>query len=277
MLRVEVCNQTLYPILSPVPVPSVFPVVVENEIRWGPAEGKLCKDATDADILACLREKPKKRGNPGIVENCQSDCFEAAEGCFPDGIHALNHNSAATVFLLMMARSFVFAVCTSAFLFLAEARKVRKGKSMLLRRRHLSYVTVAAVFVAACIAVAAVWYGMRWSLPAERVLHANLLVVDLMRDYILNHQGAWPRSWAELEALPPRKRAMFQWPEDSQEVRRYVSVDFRAGPDKLAKEPLERFSAVRPREPCYPYKHYPELANLLEALQQTRHGGQKKT
>lgn len=69
---------TVIPIISPVPVP---PIVREKKISWGPANGKSCKDATAADILACLRGKPRPTGEPGIVQNCQTDCFEAAEGC----------------------------------------------------------------------------------------------------------------------------------------------------------------------------------------------------
>jgi RHS repeat-associated protein len=70
------------PIPSPAPIP---PIVEGKKISWGPAKGKSCEDATAADILACLRGKPKRTGDPGIVENCQTDCFDAAEGCCMTG------------------------------------------------------------------------------------------------------------------------------------------------------------------------------------------------
>ena len=58
-------------------------IVEQKKISWGPAKDKLCKDATAADILACLQGKPGKPKDqaPGLVENCQTDCFDAAGGC----------------------------------------------------------------------------------------------------------------------------------------------------------------------------------------------------
>jgi RHS repeat-associated protein len=76
-------HKTLIPIPSPVSVP---PLVLEKTIRWGPAKGKSCKDASSADILDCFRGKPKRTGDPGILENCQTDCLDAAEGCCLTGL-----------------------------------------------------------------------------------------------------------------------------------------------------------------------------------------------
>ena len=69
---------TVIPIPSPVPV---FPIVEQKKISWGPAKGKSCKEATAADVLACLQGKPKRTGDPGMAENCQTDSYDAAEGC----------------------------------------------------------------------------------------------------------------------------------------------------------------------------------------------------
>lgn len=148
---------------------------------------------------------------------------------------------------------------------------------MPLRKRHVMYLAITAVAVAVSIGLGVVYCGIRSSLAAERALHANLLVVDLIREYVVDHKGAWPRSWQDLERLPPRQRAMFQWPEDGEEVRRYVSVDFGADPDKLATEPVEQFVAVQPQGPCYPYKDYPEVAKLLDAIRRSRHSDVQTT
>lgn len=141
------------------------------------------------------------------------------------------------------------------------------------RRHHVVYFAIVAVVVSVSIAVGVLYCGIRYSVTAERSLHATLLVVDLVREYVIYHQGVWPRSWQDLERLPPRQRAMFRWPADREAVRRYVSVDFRADPKKLATESVEQFVAVQPRGPCYPYKHYPEIAKLLDAIRKTRHSG----
>ena len=63
---------------GPYPIPPI-----EKQITWGAAKGKLCRDATDSEILACLLAKPGKPRDqaPGAVSNCQTDCFDAAEGC----------------------------------------------------------------------------------------------------------------------------------------------------------------------------------------------------
>lgn len=55
--------------------------LVPKKFRWGPNAGKSCKNATSADILACLQAKPKPPGKPGLITNCQTDVFWAAEGC----------------------------------------------------------------------------------------------------------------------------------------------------------------------------------------------------
>lgn len=146
---------------------------------------------------------------------------------------------------------------------------------MVRWRRYVVYFLIVSVVVSVSIAVGVLYCGIRWALTAECSLHATLLVVDLVREYVIDHQGAWPRSWEDLERLPPRQRAMFQWPADSEAVQRYVSVDFRADPKKLATESLEQFVAIQPRGPCYPYNHYPEIAELLDAIRKTQSDSQR--
>ncbi len=61
--------------------------------RWGPRAGKSCVGATSADIFACLQSKPKPAGpagTPGVITNCQTDVYEAAEGCCLTGFSPLS-------------------------------------------------------------------------------------------------------------------------------------------------------------------------------------------
>jgi len=141
---------------------------------------------------------------------------------------------------------------------------------MPFRKRQFMCLALVVVAVAATIVFGVIYCGISESLTAERSLHANLLVVDLLREYVVSHKGAWPGSWEDLEEVPGRRRAMFQWPEDKENVRHYVLVDFAADPDKLAKQSVEQFVAVQPRGPCYSYDA--EVAQLLDAIRESRHG-----
>jgi hypothetical protein len=55
----------------------------DKHLQWGPpgVKGKTCASASSADIAACMRSKPKPRGNPGMVHNCQTDVEDASRGC----------------------------------------------------------------------------------------------------------------------------------------------------------------------------------------------------
>jgi RHS repeat-associated protein len=54
---------------------------IPKTFEWGPNAGKSCKGATATDVKACIKAKPKYRGTPGIISNCQTDVWEAADGC----------------------------------------------------------------------------------------------------------------------------------------------------------------------------------------------------
>lgn len=131
-------------------------------------------------------------------------------------------------------------------------------------------LVLIVVAVGATVVVGLVFIGISESLTAERALHANLLVVDILSDYVVSHNGAWPESWEDLEDLPRRRHAMFEWPGDKEIVRQYVSVDFAADPAKLAKQSVDQFVAVQPRGPCYRYDA--KVSQLLDIIRQNRCG-----
>ncbi|MGB9690307.1 RHS repeat-associated core domain-containing protein [Thermogutta sp.] len=84
--KLHLVTEIVIPVPSTVPVP---PIVRELKIEWGPpgVRGKSCHNATEADIIACLRAKPGRPRNsypafPGyLIENCQTDVYQAATGC----------------------------------------------------------------------------------------------------------------------------------------------------------------------------------------------------
>jgi hypothetical protein len=120
----------------------------------------------------------------------------------------------------------------------------------------------------ATVGLWAIYGGVSAALAAERALHANSLVVGLVHDYIVDHEGAWPRSWEDLEGMASREVGMFEWPADKEEVWRYVSVDFTADPDVLATQSVREFTAIQPLGPCYSYD--PEIESLLKTLRKQR-------
>lgn len=129
-------------------------------------------------------------------------------------------------------------------------------------------VFVIVVVIAAIAAGFCLYEGISASLHAEHVLNAALLSVQLLEDYVVLHDGDWPRSWADLEGLPPREWAMFEWPKDSRNTQQYVAIDFSADPRRLAKQEVDEFEAVRPIGPYYPFKDRGSVATLLNAIRE---------
>src|SRR4051812_20128304 len=113
-------------------------------------------------------------------------------------------------------------------------------------RRAIRIFAVVAV-IATIVMGFCVYQGISASVHAEHVLHAAILTVQLLDEYVLLNDGKWPHSWSDLEKLPPRNRTgMFDWPEDSTEVQQYVELDFSVDPQNLAKQSAAEFDALRP-------------------------------
>jgi hypothetical protein len=114
-----------------------------------------------------------------------------------------------------------------------------------------------------------VYEGISVSVHAERGLHATLLTIQAVEDHVKKHDGAWPRSWKELEDSSTKINDVYEWTQGSENVGNFVSVDFGADPDRLAKQTEEEFSAIKPVGPFYG-SYRSEIPALLETL---RHPG----
>jgi hypothetical protein len=114
-----------------------------------------------------------------------------------------------------------------------------------------------------------VYDGTSASLHAEKGLHATQFTFEAIEDYVRKHNGAWPRSWKELERSSPQMDDVYRWTGGSYKVQEFVSVDFDADPDRLAKQTEEEFQAIRPVGPFYG-SYRIEIPFMLEALRQTR-------
>ncbi|MCE9547258.1 MAG: hypothetical protein K8T25_17440 [Planctomycetia bacterium] len=103
---------------------------------------------------------------------------------------------------------------------------------------------------------------------AELALHATLLTFMVVEDHVKTHNGAWPRSWNELEKSPQRKWSQYEWPKDSKTIQQYVAVDFTADPKVLAHQSVDDFQAIKPIGSHFPYKDYGFLKSLLQTLRE---------
>ena len=103
------------------------------------------------------------------------------------------------------------------------------------------------------------------SLRAEKALHATLYTIDLVQKYVDQHEGRWPRSWADLESLPA-PGPQFRWPEDSPELQSYVVVDFSVDPRQIAKQTEDEFDAILPAVPSYSFRQRGSVGALIKSL-----------
>jgi hypothetical protein len=132
--------------------------------------------------------------------------------------------------------------------------------------RTIIVLTIVAIFVFGfCL-----YRGVSDSIHAEFVLHSALLTIQLLDDYAVGHDGDWPASWTDLERLPSRNWCMFEWPKDSKIIQQYVEIDFSADPDRLAKQSVDEFDAVRPIGPYYPFKDRGSVKILLNSIREQR-------
>jgi hypothetical protein len=128
-------------------------------------------------------------------------------------------------------------------------------------------ILVVVAVIAAMVAGFCIYHGLSASIHAEHVLHAALLTVQLLDEYVVLNDGKWPRSWSDLEKLPPKHRTgMFGWPEDSAKVQQYVELDFSVDPQNLAKKSADQFDAVRPIGPYYEFRDYGSVEALLKSI-----------
>ena len=100
-------------------------------------------------------------------------------------------------------------------------------------------------------------------------LHATIGTVEAVEDFVRKHDGAWPRSWGELEQTSPQIRDAYGFTDGRAKIEEFVSIDFNANPDQLMKQSEEEFDAIKPVGPSYGSYRY-HLPSLLAALRETR-------
>lgn len=93
-----------------------------------------------------------------------------------------------------------------------------------------------------------VFLTARAALRAEWRHQDNILVFKLVTAYIEQNDGAWPNSWDDLRKISVPNS---EWPDNINQVRKNVTVDFSVQICELENLPVDEFRAIRPTDPGY--------------------------
>ena len=136
-------------------------------------------------------------------------------------------------------------------------------------KHHLIRCGIAALALVVCGVVWMLYTAYSVSIHAEYALHAVNLTTVVVDRYV-EREGKWPRSWDDLNTIAIDRWGMYSWPQDSQRVQKYVSVDFGADLETLARQSVEEFAAIKPIGSYYPYKCDGHIAALIETLKKNQ-------
>jgi hypothetical protein len=168
---------------------------------------------------------------------------------------------------------FLLALCATETIL--ASRKGNEMTSPRAKRRILTGCLLSVVLLVGG-GVWIVYQAISTSLHAECTLHAINLVTVLVDKYV-DREGKWPRCWEDLRTVSPGDRyTVYSWPQDSERVQSYVTVDFDVDLASLAKQDVEGFDAIRPIGSYYPYKCDGYIAALIETIKKKTSGQHKK-
>ena len=108
------------------------------------------------------------------------------------------------------------------------------------------------------------------SLQAENTLHATILAVQLVEQFVRDN-GRWPTSWKELEETQAPTQ-VWRWPADSAEIQKRVFIDFQARPQQIAAQDPMSFEAIKPIGPYFEYRDYHYVPSLQAAIRESLKG-----
>jgi len=125
-------------------------------------------------------------------------------------------------------------------------------------------ILTICLILAVAVSVAISLY--RWHNGVDAQNYAVRVMFSVTEDYVKSHQGAWPRSWADLESVPIAGK----WYEKSLDyklVKQHVVIDFDASPEKLARQVPAEFHAIDAKNPVFDFSRDPRLVGLLRTLE----------
>jgi len=108
---------------------------------------------------------------------------------------------------------------------------------------------------------------------AEKALPAAQMTLQAVEEYVTKHNGAWPRSWADLEQTSNKVNEVYRMTDGREHVADFVWIDFNADPALIAKQTEDEFHAiglVGLQHSSYHFAVPPFLEALRKARQRTR-------
>lgn len=132
----------------------------------------------------------------------------------------------------------------------------------LTMRRVLATIAVIVGFIGVSVTATAI----HTSWDAEKTLHAYIIVLDVTQQFVETNEGRWPQNWEVLESFRPRIGGIWEWPQDTLEIQRRITIDFQLTAAELAAMTPEGFTAVTQRSPRYDAAEA-QIQLLLHTLQ----------
>jgi hypothetical protein len=98
-----------------------------------------------------------------------------------------------------------------------------------------------------------VYWKVDYALKAEMSLHAHLQILLVLKTYLKENPGRWPKSWEELEqtAIPEESQRVYHWPDQSAEFRKRIWIDFTLTRAQVAAMNAHNFTAIRSIGPTF--------------------------
>jgi hypothetical protein len=137
----------------------------------------------------------------------------------------------------------------------------------MARPRPFLAVILTLLVIAGALGVCWLYHGVAASLEAEGTLQAYMVVLDVLRVYMAENPGKWPKSWEDIKGIQPgNPGGMFRWPADITEYRKRVRINFTLTRADVAAMSVDNFSAV---QQTYP-NHGPREGMIQALLEESR-------
>jgi hypothetical protein len=130
----------------------------------------------------------------------------------------------------------------------AEPHECGSVRGMTITSRFWKILIGAAVGAGVVSIVALVVLinrSVRVGVDAQTTLCAYQMVLEVIADHLKNNGGRWPDSWDELTNTPHNGCSGLRWPQDAEDVKKRVRVDFNVSTAQVVSRDYDHFVAVR--------------------------------
>ena len=134
---------------------------------------------------------------------------------------------------------------------------------------RLRFVLIVLALTVILSIIGFVYWRVDYALRAEMTLHAHLQIIEVLKTYLKENPGNWPKSWEELEgtSLPEECQRVYHWPNQSDEFRKRVRIDFTLTRAQVAGMNSQNFSAIQAIGPTF-VLHDDEVESLLKVARE---------